>query len=111
MSINTSVPRCHVVLAELASQPVGTGVIWSSGYLLLNGGKRQWYRHTMRAMGELGREGLPRVIPAEELQIMLGTSSAFCSWDASNSMVTELMARWPFLYSQPLMGTNRKPTQ
>jgi hypothetical protein len=64
----------------------------------------------MCAIGELGRKGLPRAIPAEELETMLGTSGAFCSWDASNSTVSELMARWPFLFSQPLMGTNKKPT-
>jgi len=63
----------------------------------------------MRAMGELDRNGLPGAIPAEELQMMLGTSQAFCSWDASNSTVSELMARWPFLFSRPLMGTNEKP--
>jgi hypothetical protein len=47
----------------------------------------------MRAIGKLGRKTLPRAIPAEELQIMLGTSRAFCSWDASNLTVSELMAR------------------
>jgi hypothetical protein len=62
-------------------------------------------------MGELGRKGLPRAIPAEELQIMLGTSGAFCSWDASNSTVSQLMDRWPFLFSHPLMGTKKKPAQ
>jgi hypothetical protein len=61
-------------------------------------------------MDELGRKGLPRAIPAEELQTMLGPNGAFCSGDASNSMVSELMARWPFLFSHPLMGTNKKPT-
>ena len=76
-----------------------------------NGGKRQWPKHTRRAMGELGRKGLPRAIPAEELQIMLGTSGAFCSWDASNSTVSQLMDRWPFLFSHPLMGTKKKPAQ
>jgi hypothetical protein len=65
----------------------------------------------MRAKVELGRKGLPRPIPAEELQIMLGTSQAFCSWDASNSTVRELMDRWPYLFSHPLTGTNKKPTQ
>jgi len=89
----------------------GSGVIWSSVYLLLIGGKQQWYKHIMRAMGKLGRRVLPRAIPAEELQIMLGDSRAFCSWDALNSTVSELMARWPFLFSHPLMGTNKKPTQ
>jgi hypothetical protein len=65
----------------------------------------------MRAMVELGRQDLPRPIPAEELQAMLGTSAAFCSWDASNSTVSELMDPWPFLFSHPLMGTKKKPTQ
>jgi hypothetical protein len=59
-------------------------------------------------MGELGRKGLPRAIPAEELQKMLGSSGAFCSWDASNAPVTQLMDRWPFLFSHPLMGTKKK---
>jgi hypothetical protein len=62
-------------------------------------------------MGELGRKGLPRAIAAEELQIMLGTSKAFCSWDASNPTVSQLMDHWPFLFSHPLMGTKKKPTQ
>jgi hypothetical protein len=65
----------------------------------------------MRAMVELGRKDLPRPIPAEELQTMLGTSAAFCSWDASNSTVTESMDHWPFLFSHPLMGTKKKPAQ
>jgi hypothetical protein len=65
----------------------------------------------MHVMCKLGRKGLPRAIPAEELQIMLGTSQAFCSRDASNSTVSELMARWPFFFSHPLMGTNKKPTR
>jgi hypothetical protein len=62
-------------------------------------------------MGELGRKVLPRAIPAEELQTMLGNSRAFCSWDASKSTVSELISRWPFLFSHPLMDTNKKPTQ
>lgn len=89
----------------------GHGAISSLGYLLLHVGKRQWYEDTMHAKEEPGRKGLPRPIPAEELQIMLGTSEAFCSWDASNSMVSESMDRWPYLFSHPLMGTNKKPTQ
>jgi hypothetical protein len=65
----------------------------------------------MRAMGKLGSKVLPRAIPAEELQAMLGASWAFCSWDASASTVSDLMAGWPFLFSHPLMGTNKQPTQ
>jgi len=63
----------------------------------------------MRAIGELGRKALPRPIPAKELQKMQGTSQAFCSWAAS---VSELTARWPFLFSPPFLATKpRKPTQ
>jgi hypothetical protein len=65
----------------------------------------------MRRIGEIDRKGLPHPIPAEELQMMLGTSRAFCSWDASNSTASELMCRWPFLFSHPLMGAIKKPTQ
>ena len=57
---------------------------------------------------ELGREGLPRPISAEALQKMLGNGGAFCSWNASNLMVSQLMDRWPFLFSHPLMGENKK---
>jgi hypothetical protein len=39
----------------------------------------------MRVMDELNRRGLPRPIPAAELQAMLGPNQAFCSWDASPS--------------------------
>jgi hypothetical protein len=54
----------------------------------------------MRVMGdELNLQGLPRPIPADELQEMLGRNEAFCSWDASISKVSEEMARWPFLFS------------
>ena len=89
----------------------GGGVIGSQGYLLLHGGKGQGYKRSMGAMGELGRKDLPRAIPAAELQIMLGPSQAFCSWDASNSAVSDLTVRWPFLFSQPLLGTNKMPTK
>jgi hypothetical protein len=63
----------------------------------------------MRPRDELGRKDLPRAIPAEKLQMMLGPSGAFCSWDASNSTVSQSMDRWPFLFSHPLMGTKKKP--
>jgi hypothetical protein len=59
-------------------------------------------------MGELDRKGLPRAIPAEELQIILGTSAAFCSWDATNSTIRELMDCWPFLFSHPLLGASHE---
>jgi hypothetical protein len=54
----------------------------------------------MRVMGDLNPRGLPRPIPADELQAMLGPHQAFCSWDASMSKVSEEMARWPFLFSE-----------
>jgi len=53
----------------------------------------------MLVLGELNPKGLPRPIPADELQVMLGPNQAFCSWDASPSKVSEEMARWPFLLS------------
>ncbi len=53
----------------------------------------------MRVLGELDPKGLPRPIPADELQVMLGPNQAFCSWDTSMSKVSEEMARWPFLFS------------
>jgi hypothetical protein len=62
-------------------------------------------------MRELGQKSLPRAIPAKELQAMLGANQAFCSWDAANSTVRESLARWPFLFSHPLLGTDKKPTQ
>ena len=62
----------------------------------------------METIGEHGREGLPRGIPAEELRIMLGMSPEFCSRYASNSGLTDSTVRWPFLFSRPLMGTKPK---
>jgi hypothetical protein len=62
-------------------------------------------------MGELGRTALPRAIPADELQAMLGPSGAFCSWDTSNSPACDFMARWPYLFSHPLLSTDRKTPQ
>jgi hypothetical protein len=54
----------------------------------------------MRVLGEVNPQGLPRPIPADELQVMLGPNQAFCSWDASIAKVSEEMARWPFLLSR-----------
>jgi hypothetical protein len=65
----------------------------------------------MLAIGELGRKGVPRAISAEELGRKIGSSEAFCSWDASNSTVSDLLTRWPFLFSHPLLGANKKPAQ
>ena len=63
----------------------------------------------MRAIGELGRQGVPRAIPAEELRKTLGSSDAFCSWDGSLSTVRDLTTGWPFLFSHALLGANKKP--
>jgi hypothetical protein len=84
----------------------GPGVI-----SLLNGGERQSYKYTMRWIDEFGREGLPHAISAEELELMLGSSQAFCSMDASNSTVSELMDRWPFLFSHPRVTNKKAQTQ
>ena len=64
----------------------------------------------MRVIGELGRKGVPRAISAEALRKTLGSSDAFCSWDESNSTVSDLTTRWPFLFSHPLLATNKRPT-
>jgi hypothetical protein len=59
-------------------------------------------------MSELGQKDLPRAIPAERLQAMLGANPAFCSGDALNSAAQKLTAaRWPFLF-YPFMAINRK---
>jgi hypothetical protein len=76
--------------------------------LLLNIDKRQRYKYPMREIVELGLKDPPRAISAEELQTMLGTAEAFCSWDASSLTVSDLLARWPFLFSRPLLGTNKE---
>jgi hypothetical protein len=64
----------------------------------------------MRVLGELSPKGLPRPIPADELQVMLGPNQAFCSWDASISKVSEEMARWPFLFFR-YQSTNKKSSR
>jgi hypothetical protein len=79
-----------------------------SEYLRLIPREQRWYKDGMRVIGELDRNGLPRAISAEELQRTLGTSPVFCSWDASNSTVSDLTTRWPFLFSHPLLGTHKK---
>jgi hypothetical protein len=61
----------------------------------------------MRVIGELGHEGLPRAIPARKLQAFLESTGAFCSCDASGSAIRQTMARWPFLFSYPLMLTSK----
>jgi hypothetical protein len=80
-------------------------------YLCLNAREQRWYKGGMRVIGELDRKGVPRAISAEELGRTLGSSEAFCSWDESNSTVSDLMTRWPFLFSHPLLGRNKKPAQ
>ena len=84
------------------------GVTRCADYLRLNGRGRRWYKDAMRVIGELGRKGVPRAIPAEELQRTLGSSPMFCSWNVSNSKVSDLTTGWPFLFSHPLLGTNKK---
>jgi hypothetical protein len=51
-------------------------------------------------MGQFGRNGLPRAIPAKELQTMLGNSRALSSRRAVTSATRDLITRWPFLFSQ-----------
>jgi hypothetical protein len=85
--------------------------MWFSEYGCLKACERRWYKDAVRAIGELGRKGVPRAISAEELRRTLGSSDVFCSWDASNSTGSDLMTRWPFLFSHPLLGTNKKPAQ
>ena len=64
----------------------------------------------MSPMDELRWKDLPREIRSEELQKMLGASPAFCSWDPSNSTVTDLITRWPYLFSRP-MGSSASRTR
>jgi hypothetical protein len=70
----------------------------------------------MPAIGNFSRQGLPRPIPATELQAIVGASQAFCSPDALNSTVTDSTARWPFLLSDPpfsnllIPASRQKPT-
>jgi hypothetical protein len=65
----------------------------------------------MWALGEVGGKGLPRAIPAAELQKMLQSNPSFCSWDASNSTTTDSVTGWPYLFSHPLATPMKKPTQ
>ena len=85
------------------------GVTRCSDYLRLNGRRRQEYKSPMAVIGELGRKGVPRAIPAEELQRTLGSSPVFCSWNASNSAISDLTTGWPFLFSHPLLSANKQP--
>jgi hypothetical protein len=85
--------------------------MWFWKYLRLNARERWGYKDVMCVIGELDRKGVPRAISAEELRRTFGNSDAFCSWDASNSTVSDLVTRWPFLFSHPLLGTNKKPAQ
>jgi hypothetical protein len=78
-------------------------------YLRLNDRVRREYNDPMAVIGELGRRGVPRAIPAEELQRTLGSNPVFCSWNAWNSEVSDLTTGWPFLFSHPLLGANKQP--
>jgi len=62
----------------------------------------------MISLGELGRRSLPRAISAKELQASLDGSAAFCSWDSSNETLVDLLTRWPFLFSHPLLKEDPK---
>jgi len=65
----------------------------------------------MHAIGKLDAN-LPRAIPVEELRMMLGSTRAFCSPNASNSTVNELTDRWPFLFSDSFLSADsQKSTQ
>jgi hypothetical protein len=64
----------------------------------------------MGGMGKYGGRGLPRAISAEKLQAMLRADPAFCSWDASHSMINDLTTRWPFLFSHLLVATSENKT-
>ncbi|MGD0842051.1 MAG: hypothetical protein ABSA32_12915 [Candidatus Acidiferrales bacterium] len=77
----------------------------------MNRGRKQWYKLNMVQMGEYGRKDLPRAISVDELQMMVGASQAFCSWDATNSTVSEEMDRWPFLFSHALTRESKVSTQ
>jgi hypothetical protein len=65
----------------------------------------------MGTLGELGRKGVPRALPAEKLQRTLGSSPVFCSWNVSNSKISDVTTGWPFLFSHPLLGTNKNPAR
>jgi hypothetical protein len=58
-------------------------------------------------MGKPSKD-LPQAIPAEQLQVILGPSAEFCSWDAANPRAREFLAGWPFLFSHPLMGADNR---
>ena|SRR5271165_6757317 len=106
--------RCTCSLTNAArghNNRRGDSLMWFSEYSCLNARGRRAYNETMPVIGELGRKGVPRAISAEELRRTLGSSEAFCSWDASNSSVSDLTTRWPFVFSHPLLGTHKKPSQ
>jgi hypothetical protein len=63
----------------------------------------------MRVLGEFDSEGLPRPIPADELQVMIGPNEEFCTSDAWSLKVSGEMARWPFLSSGHREPAGHKP--
>ena len=73
--------------------------------------KQRRYKGIMCALNEVGGKGLPRAIPAEELQKMLGSSAAFCSRRAASSTTCDLITRWPFLFSRPRSITAKSQYQ
>jgi len=80
--------------------------------MLLNSGVREEHKRGMKLIGEHGRKALPHAIPAEQLQAMLGPSSAFCSWNPAIAKYLEMARHWPFLFAQPVMdATSKKPAQ
>jgi hypothetical protein len=66
------------------------------------------YKCCMHSMSGFSGKKLPRPIPAEQLQMMLGAGGAFRSWSASHPTIPEMTAGWPFLFAQPLMGYGPK---
>lgn len=59
-------------------------------------------------MGEAGK-ALP--IPAADLQRMLQSDPAFCSWDPATSTIGDSTSGWPCLFARPLAATEKKLTQ
>lgn len=65
----------------------------------------------MCATRELGGKGLPRAIPAVELQRMLNGNPAFCSWDAATSTINDSTTGWPYLFAHPRAAAEKKLAQ
>ncbi len=65
----------------------------------------------MCATDKVGSKNLPRAIPAAELQHMLKSNPAFCSWDPAISTINDSTTGWPYLFAHPLAITEKKLTQ